>query len=507
MRLIDQKPGSLKDYARLLKSKKWRLNNLYWIKNKDGERVKFKWKPQQQYLHKYRHTRNIILKCRQIGFTTQLQLDYLDECLFVPNTNAGVIAHNLDDVQAFFKDKIKFAYDNLPPHIREDHPADTNSARELRFDNGSVIRVGMSLRSGTYQRLHVSEYGKLCALFPERAREVRTGAMETVPVDGIIDIESTAEGQMGDFYEKCEEARKAKEEGRELGALDYKFFFFPWYNEPEYSLDAEPIIDQATSAYFASLRERKINLTSGQKAFWIAKKASLRDDMGREYPSYPQEAFEAAIEGAYFARQMDQIRAKGQITHVPIERGVPIHTFWDLGRDTTSIWFFQKVGFDFRFCDYFQNSGEDMAYYVDILKKKMDGGEPYNYGDCYLPHDGTKKSLASNKTPAEVLYQNGFDVRIVDRTVDKALSIERARQILPTCWFDRTNCHDGIACLDGYRKERDEKLGTWKKQPRHDAASHGADAFMTFTDGYYYEEEETEPQRGVYSGRNATTGY
>lgn len=507
MRTKDKTPASPAHYRKLLKNKEWRLNNLYWIKDKNGKRVKFKLKKEQNYLRKFRHTRNIILKCRQLGMTTFIQIDYLDECLFVPNTNAGVIAHNLEDAMSFFKDKIKYAYDSLPKHIRDDHPARTDSARELRFDNGSMIRVGTSLRSGTYRRLHISELAKLCALFPERAREVRTGAMETVPLNGIIDIESTAEGAMGDFFEKCEVARKAKEEKIKLGPLDYKFFFFPWQDEPEYSLDATPIVTDVARQHFHMLVDRKIHLKDGQKAWWIAKKASLQGDMGREYPAYPQEAFETAVEGSYFGRQMEQIRAKGQIRNVPIERGVPIETFWDLGRDTTSIWFFQKVGFDFRFVDYFQNSGEDMAYYVNVLKTRTDAGEYYSYGDCYLPHDGNRKSLASDKTPADVLYANGFEVRIVERTNDKTLSIERARQTLPTCWFDRERCREGIACLDNYRKERDEKLNVWKKQPRHDAASHGADSFMTFSDGYVYTEELEEEESYTIAGRNATTGY
>ena len=151
--------------------------------------------------------------------------------------------------------------------------------------------------------------------------------------------------------------------------------------------------------------------------------------MKREYPSTSKEAFEAAIQGAYFAKQMLQVRAKRQICHVPIEPSIPIHTFWDLGKDTTSIWFFQNVGFDYRFIDYFENSGEDMAYYLTVLKERNDGGRPYLYGEMYLPHDGNRKGMARN-SPADQLFNNGYSVRIVDRTPEKALSIERARQVL-----------------------------------------------------------------------------
>ena len=77
--------------------------------------------------------------------------------------------------------------------------------------------------------------------------------------------------------------------------------------------------------------------------------------MKQEFPSNIDEAFSASIDGSYFSSQMKQIRLKGQICNVPIEPTVPIETFWDLGRnDKTSIWFFQKVGFDYRFIDFFE---------------------------------------------------------------------------------------------------------------------------------------------------------
>jgi hypothetical protein len=64
-----------------------------------------------------RHGLDVILKARQRGFTTVIQLDMLDDCLFTSNLSAGVIAHNLKDAKAFFSDKIKFAYDNLPEAV------------------------------------------------------------------------------------------------------------------------------------------------------------------------------------------------------------------------------------------------------------------------------------------------------------------------------------------------------------------------------------------------------
>lgn len=509
--IIDERPKDEVDYKRLLKIKEWRLNNLYWIKDKFGKEIKFRMNAPQRKFHEERHYRDIILKARQLGFTTYIQIDMLDDCLFHETFSAGVIAHNREDSQSFFKDKIKFAYDDLPEHIKQAITAKTDSANELELSNGSRIRVSSSFRSGTMQYLHVSEYGKVCAKYPEKAREIKTGAFPAIAAGNKIVVESTAEGRIGEFYSMCQKAQKMAALGTPLTPLDFKFHFFPWYDDEGYTLADEVIIPTTTRDYLDDLCKNKgITLTEGQYSWYQKTLEILGDDMKREHPSTPEEAFEQSIEGAYFKTQMSTIRAKKQICKVPIERGIPIHTFWDLGKDTTPIWFFQQVGYEYRFVDYFQNSGEDIWYYIDVLKDRRDGEQPYLYGDCYIPHDGKNKPIMAKESVADALYNNGFQVRLVPRTPDKTESILHARQVLPKCVFDAERCHEGIIGLDNYRKEWDEKLGTWKKQPLHDAASHPADAFMQFADGYFHEEQIDEYLDNHNQSRhtaNEFTGY
>mgnify|MGYP003629799233 CR=1 FL=1 len=508
--VIDERPKDEADYKRLLKNKVWRLNNLYYIKNKDGIKIKFRMNLSQRKFHEEKHGRDIILKARQIGFTTYIEIDQVDDCLFKKNFSAGVIAHNREDAQSFFKDKIKFAYDNLPDHVRATVTAKTDSAQELEFNNGSRLRVGTSFRSGTMQYLHVSEYGKVCAKFPEKAREIKTGAFPAVAANNNIVIESTAEGNMGEFHDMCQTAIRAALLGTKLTPLDFKFHFFPWFDDVGYTLDPDGVIITCGDYMEELQKDVDIVLTDGQIAWYQKTMETLGEDMKREHPSTPEEAFEQSVEGAYFKKQMSQIRAKKQITKVPIERGIPIHTFWDIGRDTTSIWFFQQVGYEYRFVDYFQNAGEDIDYYINMLRDRRDGELPYMYGDCYLPHDGTRLHINAKESTADILYNNGFQVRIVTRTPDKQESIAHARQVLPKCVFDAEECSEGLVGLDNYRKTWDDKLGTWQKQPRHDAASHPADAFMTFADGYYHETEINEYLESSENRRysaNTTTGY
>ena len=93
------------------------------------------------------------------------------------------------------------------------------------------------MRSGTLQYLHISEYGQLCAKFPDKAREVRTGALNTVQAGQIVFIESTAEGREGHFYDLCEEAQAKQRMGTPLTPLDFKFNFFPWFRCPDYAIE------------------------------------------------------------------------------------------------------------------------------------------------------------------------------------------------------------------------------------------------------------------------------
>src|SRR6516225_8937606 len=129
----------------LLSNKLWRLSNLYYIKDKTGDKVLFKPNWAQLELMKP-HYLNIILKARQLGVTTFHALLFLDTCLFNHNINAAIIADNKPNAKEIFIDKVKFAYDCLPDWLKQMAPAKRDNVNELRFENGSVFRVGTSLR-------------------------------------------------------------------------------------------------------------------------------------------------------------------------------------------------------------------------------------------------------------------------------------------------------------------------------------------------------------------------
>lgn len=474
---------------------RWRIDNLYYITNKEGRRVQFKMNWAQESLFEGMHFCNVVLKARQLGFTTFIQLFMLDACIFNSNIRAGTVAHRLDDAKTIFRDKVKFPYDNLPDAIRNRVRKVSDSADELVLCNNSSLRVGTSLRSGTLQYLHVSEYGKLCAQFPEKAREVRTGALNTVQAGQVAFIESTAEGQEGHFFELCQVARAKDRMGERLTPLDFKFHFFPWWKNAEYQLDAEGVtIGDGLRQYFETLSTAHgIELSDRQRAWYSKKQETQLADMKREYPSTPDEAFEAAVEGAYYAEQLATAELQGRMGVFKADPELPVNTAWDLGiRDGMAVWFWQNVLGKIAIVGYYENTGEGLPFYVDKLKEysKRLG---WRYGSHLFPHDVKVKELGTGRTRVEQLISLGVGPQIValHKVED---GIQAVRASLPICHFDQAECSEGLKSLKSYRREWDEGRGCWRDKPRHDWASHGADAFRVLAMGWRETQPEEPPQ-------------
>jgi len=252
----------------------------------------FKMNPAQEDFFNNMHEINCILKARQLGFSTFILIYALDYCLFSPNSSAGVIAQGLVEAEDLFKNKVKYAYDKLPRWLKRKVGASSDNARKLEFTNGSSIQVGTSLRGGTFQVLHVSEYGKIAARYPDKAEEIKTGALNTVHVGQRIFVESTAEGQSGEFYDLVMRGKALAETGEELTALDPKLHFYGWYWRGDYRLDGDVSLDADMVDYFADLEKKHgIKLDAKQKAYYVKKAQQQGDKIKREYPATVDEAF------------------------------------------------------------------------------------------------------------------------------------------------------------------------------------------------------------------------
>ena len=488
-----------KDLLKALSLKWFRINVIYYIKNKEGKKVKFKPNSAQRNFYINEHRNDIILKARQLGFTTFKMISDLDDCLFIEYYAAGCIAHNDKAAKEIFRNKIKFAYENISDsmhaifnEISDGLPLPVSDRDGMySFDNNSTLSVSTGFRGGTLQSLHISEFGKICKKRPDVAEEIVTGAFQAVSSDGTITIESTAEGKEGYFYQYCNDAEQRQKLGQKPISIEFQLHFYPWFQDPSYSINEEIQIPDRLTAYFHELSSKNdIQLSDGQKKWYSIKDKVLGEKVKQEYPSTPEEAFSNSIQGAYYATQFTKIYAEKRIGKMHIN-DVPVHTAWDLGvGDSTAIWFYQKVGNKYHIIDYYHNSGEGLQHYAKTLKKKN-----YDYGKHYAPHDIDNREFGSNAKTRKQIAADGWEIdgkkyRIRFEKVPKLSvedGIEASRAILDNCAFSDTIVKNtmkinnknvsGLDCLESYRKEWNEKLGCYRDHPLHDWASDGADAF------------------------------
>jgi hypothetical protein len=478
----------LEQLSPTLGNREWRLDNLYWIEDPRGIAIPFRRNEAQRLLWNDLWYLNVILKARQLGFSTYILIIMLDQALFYPGTSCGIIDITLDDASAKLR-KLLFAYNRLPDQVKSMIPLKTENSERLAWESGSEVTASVSHRGGTKQIIHVSEFGKIAAKFPEKAREIKTGAFGTVHPGQFIFVESTAEGNGGAFYDMVQAAEKKQLSGKVLTEMDFRLHFFAWWQHPGYRIEPDNVVISAEMADYFAATEVEIGrkLDAEQRAWYVAKREAIGpDDMRREYPSTSKEAFLASVEGAYFKTQMTRLREQKRIGHVPHDPSRPVNTFWDIGkRDSTAIWFHQSYGNLHHIIDYFEHSGEGVEFYARALAEKK-AKRGFSYGRHLGPHDldNSHWILPGDRDMVDVARALGIDFEIVPRVPDKMQAIEAARNFLSMCSIDEEHCAEGIKCLDNYRKQWDEKLATYKDAPLHDWASHGADAFQTGACGY-----------------------
>jgi len=464
-----------------LADRKWRINNLYYIKNKQGNKVLFRMNKVQEMIFDNMWFFNIVPKARQLGVTTFFSIFYFDQILFSNNKTAGIIAHRQEDMKKIFRNKIKFAWENLHPWLKAKiGEPNTDSANEMSFPNGSVIFVSMTTRSGTIQFLHISEFGYICQKYPEKAEEIVTGAINSVEQGQMVSIESTAAGKEGFFYQFCMDAERARKEGRRLTPFDWKIFFFPWWIDETYSLEGEFVMEQEYVEYFNRLETNHgIRLTDGQKRWYIKKKNVNRDKMLAEYPSTLEEAFATSVEGAYFTGEMAKVYAQNRITPLPHEKMLNVDTWWDLGmNDFNVILLVQSKGPQIRFINMYWNTGEGLEHYYNWLVEQREK-YGYRYGRHILPHDVEVRELGTGISRKETLLKLGLRNIVVSPKMGITDGIDRMRVLFPKFVFDEEKCRKLHESLFNYRKDWDHRMADWKKTPRHDENSHFADAVRT----------------------------
>lgn len=463
-----------------LLNKEWRLNHLYKIRDKEGKLIPFKLNRAQADFAAKKWYRNLILKSRQLGFTTYEAIDALDDTLFTPNQDALLIAHNLEAGESIFTKKIAFAWEQFHPTLKDLYGVDSKTSKTLKFDFGkgkgfSSIAVDTSGRSGTYQRVHVTELAEISKKYPKKVPDIIEGTIPAIPSNGRVDVESTSQGASGEFYEMFMEAY---ERGEPTHPQQYKAHFYNWtWDDQEMEKIHTPIsftsMEQVEKFQIYAQRH---NLNAIQITYYYLKWISLNkkwNALKREYPTTPQEAFEAVSEGTFFGETIGLMEQNGQIGVWPWDRALKVHTVWDLGvGKNMRVGFFQRdtLTNKVRLIDHLTGEGSEGLPEVaaKVLKK------PYLFGKHFGPHDLETTDIGTGKTRIEMARPLGIHFTVVpDFSLEDG--INAVYSFLDRLLVNKTITKDWLKSLKAYGREWDEKRGMYKDEPLHDWASHDAD--------------------------------
>lgn len=446
----------------------WRLNNLYRIVDKFGHEVPFVPTQEQAAIihavYVLGQKRHAILKARQMGFSTLIELMALDAAYFGENVQVAIVDRTQPDAELKLDTKVRFAYERLGP-LQDRLKVDNDG--EMSWDNGSTIIAGKNARGSTLQFLHVSEWGPIAHEDPKRSAEIKTGALVAAE-QGIIIVETTFKGgKGGHLYELLKRSMETPEAYRT--AKDFRFWFFPWYLDASYTLEGdESAIPKEVRRYLNEKEEELgFRFTPGQR-LWYAKTAAEQGIfMFREYPTTPDEAFQAPVEGAIYGAIISQIRAAGQIRDFLWDQSFPVFAAWDIGwDDETAIWLFQLVN---REVHWIWCTRQQHHTAAQMMKLVADTNIPV--AKHFLPWDASSTASSVGVTyRSEVEKAGAQSIEVLPPTREEWASINATRDVLKRSYIHRTNCAAGVESLEAYHVKETTQ------QPVHDWSSHASRA-------------------------------
>lgn len=479
-----------------LVSKLWRLNNLYTIVDKYGNRVLFEMNRSQHivYAASLRHPRIIILKSRQQGISTLWLVSFFDDTLTRPDFSTGLMAQGSDEAEKLLE-RVKLLWQNVHPYILAywNLSLTKDNTKEFSLSNGSSIYIRTSFRSTTLQRLHISEMGKIANKSPEKAKETKTGTLQALAQGNIGVVESTAEG---DNMFKSMWDNAVKFSGN-MTPKDFSPVFLSWVDDPDCNVEQDQFIPEKVAEYFKEV-EKDIGklLTRTQKNFWVTQYRELGDKVYQEYPSTPIEAFMATKDGTYYAETyLTWVKKLGRERRGLFDVNLDVQVAVDLGmNDTNVLGVFQEYIHDeIRVIAGFEDNGQRIKYYTDWMKR-----QPWiaNLTHVILPHDAMVRDLTSGKTRLQVFEEElasykdedglyhplNVTFTVLEKT-DRQEGINMVREMIPNMYIDPDTCPYIVDCLYNYHKEYDEKRERFRDQPCHDEWSNGADMLRYMASG------------------------
>ncbi len=250
-----------------------------------------------------------------------------------------------------------------------------------------------------------------------------------------------------------------------IGTPKGKNYFFELY---EYA--------KKTEGWFASIHKASETKILDDDELKAAKSIMSEDLFDQEFEC----SFQAAITGSYYGTLIEELEKNNKVVENLYDPELPVETWWDLGmNDSTVIWFAQRHKGQIRLIDFYENAGEGLDHYANILESKG-----YNYNRHIAPHDIKVRELgAYGKSRLETALELGISFEVAPK-LSLEDGIEAVRKSLSNCWFDKNKCHYGMECLKSYQKKWDDINQCFRNRPIHNFASHAADAFRTGIVGY-----------------------
>lgn len=183
-----------------LRDPKFYLESLCKIKGKTPGLIPFTLNEAQKDFYNALRRRNriIILKARQIGFSTAATGYIYHKTIMNPGTNSALVGYN-SDLTAELLDKVKTFWRTTPAELRP--TIKYNSKFEISFPkiDSKIVVLPSTENLGRGYSLHNVLLTELA--FWEKAEEKMMAIENSVPIDGLIIVESTPNGQ-GNLYHK-----------------------------------------------------------------------------------------------------------------------------------------------------------------------------------------------------------------------------------------------------------------------------------------------------------------
>jgi hypothetical protein len=201
-----------------------------------------------------------------------------------------------------------------------------------------------------------------------------------------------------------------------------------------------------------------------------------RDMSGAMFEQEFMCSFNAALVGAVYGREMDELQAKHRLTTVKYEASLPIITAWDLGwADATSIGIYQRAGTEVRCIGYLELTFSKLPDSIRALREWCGERGIDMTGARHIgPHDLAVHELGSGMSRMHIAQQMGFDFEYAPKW-SLPDGVEAVRNIISHLWIDEAEAMRLLECLINYSYGYDDQNRAFKTTPKHDWTSHGVD--------------------------------